>query len=117
MKTFLFLTGICCLCFISFWTVVGFISLVIVPLANSAYYEMPNEPIFFGIDNTFLFFLLAIPAWTLLYFLNKFYKNFDWNDDLIYLTLKTMTRQTSSSVKKAKDQLRKNLDDSEGSKQ
>ena len=113
MKTILFLILIGSICFIGFWTIAGFFALVIATNVNSAYWDMPNEPIFFGINNTLFFLMLAIPAWTGIYFLNKFYKKFDWNEDLIYLTLKTFTKKTSSNINKTKDQLRQGLDDAE----
>tara|TARA_B110000261_G_C13004617_1_gene325638 strand:- start:105 stop:386 length:282 start_codon:yes stop_codon:yes gene_type:complete len=84
--------------------------MVIVTNTNSAYWDMPNEPIFFGINNTLFFLILAIPAWTAIYYLNVFYKKFDWNDDLIYLTLKTITKNTSSNISKTKEQLREGLE-------
>ena len=113
MKTILFLIRISSICFIGFWTIAGFFALVIATNVNSAYWDMPNEPIFFGINNTLFFLMLAIPSWTGIYFLNKFYKKFDWNEDLIYLTLKTITKKTSSNINKTKDQLRQGLDDAE----
>lgn len=109
MKTILFLIGISSIFIIGFWTIVGFFGLVIAPNVNSAYWGMPNEPIFFGINNALFFLMLAIPAWTGIYFLNKFYKKFDWNEDLIYLTLKTITKKTSLNINKTKDELRKGL--------
>ena len=57
MKTILFLIRIGSICFIGFWTIAGFFALVIATNVNSAYWDMPNEPIFFGINNT-LFFLI-----------------------------------------------------------
>ena len=92
MKTILFLIRIGSICFIGFWTIAGFFALVIATNVNSAYWGMTVEPYFFGIHNTLFFFLIAVPGWTVIYFLYKFYKKFDWNDDLIYLYFKTITK-------------------------
>jgi hypothetical protein len=118
MKTILFLIRISSFCFIGFWTIAGFISLAFSPCINCAYWDIPNEPIFFWDKQYFnlIFLILVIPAWTGIYHLNKFYKKFDWNEDLIYLTLKTITKKTSSNINKTKDQLRQGLDDAEDNK-
>ena len=109
MKTILSLILFPIIFYAAIFTVMGFLSLIIAPNVNSAYWGMTVEPYFFGIHNTLFFFLIAVPVWTVIYFLYKFYKKFDWNDDLVYLYLKTITNKTSSNIDRTKDKLRQDL--------
>ena len=110
MKTILSLILLPIIFYAAIFTAMGFLSLIIAPNVNSAYWGMTIEPYFFGIHNTLFFLLIAVPVWTAIYFLYKFYKKFDWNNDLVYLYLKTITKKTSSNIDRTKDKLRQDLD-------
>ena len=91
-------------------SVAGFFFLIIAPNINNTYWDITVEPYFFGIHNTLFFILIAVPLWTVIYYLHIFYMKFDWNNDLVYLFLKTIIKKTSSNIERIKDKLRRYLD-------
>ena len=101
-----------------FWTLAGFFVLVIVPNVNQAFMDIPVRDHFFGIDNTLFFFLISIPYWVVIALTVNFYKKFEWENDLGYLTLKVLLKNLKSNIKDSeskinttKDRLRKELED------
>ena len=95
------------------WTLAGFFFMVIVPNVNSAFLDIPVRHHFFGIPNELVFFLLFVPLWTVIYWLHKFYKKFDWDNDFGYLVLmvgvkkiKSDIKQSQSSINQAKEKLK-----------
>ena len=109
MKTILSLILFPIIFYAATLTALGFFSLM-PPNVISAYWDLTLEPYFFWIHNTLFFLLIAVPGWTVIYFLYKFYKKFDWNNDLVYLYLKTITKKTSSNIDRTKDKLKQDLE-------
>ena len=113
MKILLFLIFLITIPLLIFFIIGGIFGLIIIPNFNSFYYDEPARPIFFDIDNTVFFLIVYVPVSILIFYLvfplYRLYKKLDWNNDLVYLIIKTSTKRMSSNISKTKKEMKKKL--------
>ena len=80
---------------------------------NSLYNQIPCNSYSYRcqIRIEWVFLLISLACGVITFFVYKFYKKMKWDNDFIYLFIRTRLKRGSQKMKSAKNKMRRELDD------